>query len=35
MNSRLVMRFGMVRMVQWALRIQIVLSIVFFAVIVG
>lgn len=35
MNSRLVMRFGMVHMVQWALQIQIVLSIVFFAVIVG
>jgi DHA1 family bicyclomycin/chloramphenicol resistance-like MFS transporter len=35
MNSRLVMRFGMIRMVQWALRIQIVLSIVFLGIIVG
>jgi DHA1 family bicyclomycin/chloramphenicol resistance-like MFS transporter len=34
-NSRLVMRIGMIRMVQWALRIQIVLAIIFFSIIIG
>lgn len=33
MNSRLVMKYGMVRLVQWAMRAQIVLSIFFLVII--
>ncbi len=32
MNSRFVMRFGMIRMVQWALRIQFGLAIIFLGI---
>ena len=32
MNSRLVMHFGMIKMVRWALRIQIVLAVIFLGI---
>ncbi len=35
MNSRLVLRFGMLRLVQWALQAQIILAVIFFAILLG